>query len=75
MKNNVVKVQGTNFVREVSSMGLSNLDVAAKNEYYAKVQLLKNQKQEINNINVEMNSLKKEMSEIKELLVKLLSKG
>lgn len=75
MKNDIVKVQGTNFVREVSSMGLSNLDTAAKNEYYAKVQMLKTQKHEINNINVEMNSLKKEMSEIKELLVKLLSKG
>jgi hypothetical protein len=75
MKNNVVKVQGTHLVREVSSMGLSNLDAASKNEYYAKVQMLKTQKYEINNMKDEMNSLKKDISEIKELLVKLLSKG
>jgi hypothetical protein len=70
-----VKVDGTNLVRDTSTMGLSNRDITSKNEYYAKVQMLKTQKHEINNIKVEMNALKEDISEIKELLVKLLSKG
>jgi cell shape-determining protein MreC len=74
MKNNVVKIQGTHLVREVSSMGLSNLDVASKNEYYAKVQMLKTQKQEINNMKSELYSLKEDLKEIKQLLTQLITK-
>ena len=70
----LVKVTGTNFVRDTNSMALLNTDDNAKNEYYAKVRLLKTQKEEINKINKDINDLKDDMSDIKNLLKKLLDK-
>lgn len=69
-----VKVEGTNFVRDTSTMGLSNRDFTAKNEYLMKVKLLKTQKEEINNLKSEIVSIKDDVSEIKNLLIKLLGK-
>lgn len=63
-----VKVEGTNLVRDTSTMGLSNRDLTGKNEYLMKVNMLKGQKEEI-------NKLKSEISEIKNLLKQLLEKG
>lgn len=74
MKNEVVKIEGTHLIREVSSMGLSNLDQVAKNDYYSKVQLIKTQKQEINSIKSELFNVKNDISEIKQLLTQLLKK-
>jgi hypothetical protein len=71
----VVKIEGAPFLRDVASMGLSNVDINSKNEYYAKVKMLKTQKEEINNIQSEVISIKNDMCEIKELLGKLISKG
>lgn len=71
----LVKVTGTNFVRDTTSMVLNNTDDIAKNEYYAKVRLLKNQKDEINTVKAEINEMKHEISEIKQLMLKLLDKG
>jgi cell shape-determining protein MreC len=56
-------------------MGLSNIDVASKNEYYAKLNLIKTQKEEINTIRSEVVSIKNDMQQIKELLGQLLGKG
>ena len=44
----LVKVTGTNFVRDTRSMALINTDEMARNEYYTKAKLLKTQKDEIN---------------------------
>ena len=71
---NFVKVTGTSFVRDVNSMGLSNTDTTAKDEYYNKLRLLKYQKQELNMVKEEINNVKVEMGEIKQLLQQLISK-
>lgn len=77
MKNlpDTVKVEGTHFIRELGSMGLSNVDVNAKNEYYSKVRMLKTQKNEINTIKAEITSVKNDVTDIKELLKQLIGKG
>jgi hypothetical protein len=71
----LVKVTGTNFFRDTNSMGLSNINPAERDEYYAKRQLIINQKQELNNIKYEIDTIKSDVSEIKELLLKLMDKG
>jgi septal ring factor EnvC (AmiA/AmiB activator) len=71
---NFVKVEGTNFVRDVNSMGLSNTDMAAKDEYYSKVRMIQSQKQNLNKVNEEINSLKNDISDIKMLLKQLIDK-
>lgn len=75
MSNDVVKVEGTAFLRDIHSMGLSNTDHVAKNDYYMKAKLLKTQRDEINTIKDDMNSLKGDMAIIKSLLEKLTDKG
>ena len=68
----LVKVNGTNMVRDTSSMALLNTDNTEKNEYYAKVRMMQNQKTEINNVKSEIQSIKDDISEVKQLLAKLL---
>ena len=70
-----VKVEGTNFIRDTNTMGLSNRDITAKNEYMMKVKMLKTQKEEINNVKSEVKVLREDITEIKSLLLKLLEKG
>jgi len=69
-----VKINGTNLVRDTNSMGISNQDSAAKEEYYAKVRMIQNQKEGLNKVNEEINELRCELGDIKSLLVKLLNK-
>jgi hypothetical protein len=69
-----VKINGTNMVRDTNSMGISNQDSAAKEEYYAKVRMIQNQKEGLNKVNEEINELRCELGDIKSLLVKLLNK-
>jgi hypothetical protein len=71
----IVKVTGTNFVRDTNSMALMNTDENSKNEYYAKVRMLKTQKDEINKVKSEMLGIKDDMAEIKYMLSKLLKEG
>lgn len=75
MQIETVKVEGTSFVRELKSMGLSNLDNFSKNDYYSKVRMLKSQKDEINTIRKDVISLRTDMQDIKSLLEQLLNKG
>jgi septal ring factor EnvC (AmiA/AmiB activator) len=70
----LVKVNDSTFVRDVQSRALINQDYTGRDEYYAKVKLLNNQKTEINKVNAEINQIKSEMSEIKDLLKQLLLK-
>jgi septal ring factor EnvC (AmiA/AmiB activator) len=70
----LVKVNDSTFVRDVQSRALINQDYTGRDEYYAKVRLLTNQKTEINKVNAEINQIKSEMSEIKDLLKQLLLK-
>jgi hypothetical protein len=71
----LVKVTGTEFVRDTNTMALINTDNTARNEYYAKVRMLKTQKQEINTVKEEIAGIKNDMVEIKQLMLKLLEKG
>lgn len=71
----LVKVEGTNFVRDTETMVLMNTDEGAKNEYLSKVRMLKNQKEEINTVKSEIASIRQDMDEIKQLMLKLLDKG
>ncbi len=70
-----VKIPGTNYVRDTKTMALINNDENARNEYYSKVQMMKVQKQEINNVKFELDGVKEDMNEIKLLLKALLEKG
>lgn len=71
----LVKVPNTEYSRDTGSMALINNDERARNEYKSKVQMMRVQKQEINNVKEELASVKQDMNEIKHLLVKLLEKG
>ena len=71
----LVKVTGTNFVRDTGSMGLINNDDTARNEYLAKVRMLKTQKDEINTVKAEIADIKEDMNELKQLMLKLLERN
>jgi septal ring factor EnvC (AmiA/AmiB activator) len=70
----LVKVNDSTYVRDTESRAFINQDFTGREEYYAKVRLLTNQKTEINKVNTEINQMKSEMSEIKDLLKQLLLK-
>ena len=69
-----VKISGSNLVRDTNSMGLSNIDSGARDEYFTKLRLINNQKDSLNKVNEEICDLRNEMCEIKVLLAKLISK-
>jgi len=69
----LVQVTGTPFVRDTDSMVLSNVDSVAREEYYNKVRILTNQKEQLNKVNEEINQLKDDVSEIKSLLKQLIN--
>ena len=71
----LVRVTGTNFVRDIQSRAILPTDDTEKNEYYARLRLIKNQKEEINKVKSELDCIKSDMCEIKSLLQQLLSKG
>ena len=70
----LVRIPNSNLVRDTESMALINTDNNEKNEYLAKVRLIKNQKEQINMVNQEISQIKGEMNEIKSLLKQLIEK-
>ena len=70
----LVKVTGTNLVRDTTSMALINTDNESKNEYYNKLRMMKIQKEEINMVKTEIETIKQDMADIKDMMVKLLEK-
>ena len=70
----IVKVNGTNFVRETTSMAIMPVDDSEKRDYISKVNFLKTQKKEINSIKNEVSTIKNDMSEIRMMLQQLLEK-
>jgi septal ring factor EnvC (AmiA/AmiB activator) len=70
----LVKVNNVEMVRDTESMALLNTNITEKNEYYAKVRMLKNQKDELNKVNTEISELKNEMNDIKSLLKQLIDR-
>ena len=71
----LVEVKESKFVRDTSSMALINKDNNARDEYYAKVKMMKLQKDEINRLQTEMSSMKEDLTEIKQILKELIGKG
>jgi hypothetical protein len=71
----LVRVTGTNFVRDTRSRALMSTDSTEKNEYYNKLRLAKMQKDEINKVKSEIDGIKMDMNEIKSMLQQLLIKG
>ena len=71
----LVKVTGTQYVRDTESMALINTDSDSKNEYLSKVRMLKTQKDEINTVKAEIAGIKEDMNEIKQLMLKLLERN
>ena len=70
----LVKVNGTEFKRDTTTMALINNDANGLNEYLSKRKLVSTQKQEINIIRSEMDVIKSDIAEMKYLLRKLLEK-
>jgi hypothetical protein len=71
----LLKVQGTEFVRDTNSTALINRDATGLEEYYKKRRMMAAQKDEINNLKKEHENIKMELSEIKQLMLKLLEKN
>lgn len=71
----LVKVNDSTFVRDIQSGALINQDYSSRDEYYAKVRLITNQKEELNTVRSEIDNIKNDVSEIKQLLIALLNKG
>ena len=71
----LVKVEGTSFVRDTSSMAIMPTDELARSDYKVKAKLVQTQKQEINKVRSEIDSIKQDVTEIKELMLQLLGKG
>jgi gluconate kinase len=71
----LVRVTGTNYIRDTNSMAIINTDENTRNEYYTKAKMLKSQKEEINTVKEEIAGIKEDMNEIKALMLKLLEKG
>jgi hypothetical protein len=71
----LVKVTGTNFVRDTDSMALINTDIKEKNDYLSKVKMINTQKEELSRVKTEINSIKDDMNDIKQMMKQLLEKG
>jgi hypothetical protein len=71
----LVKVNNSSFVRDIDSMVIMPTDNTEKNEYYSKLRVLKNQKDEINGLKADINNLRSDMDIIKSLLHQLIDKG
>jgi gluconate kinase len=71
----LVKVTGTNFVRDTETMALINKDGNSRDDYYMKRRIMETQKLELNNVRSELSEVKEDMKVIKDLLLKLMDKG
>jgi hypothetical protein len=70
----LVKVQGTEYVRDMSSTALINKDSVGLEEYLKKRRLMASQKDEINSLRRDNENIKTELLEIKQLMLQLLEK-
>lgn len=72
---NLLKVKGTNLVRDTRSGAIINQDKTALDEYLARRRGMQSQKEEINKVKSDITEMKQDMADIKNLLQKLLEKG
>jgi K+/H+ antiporter YhaU regulatory subunit KhtT len=69
-----VKTIEPGIVRDTESMALIILDNRAKEEYYNKLQMVKNQKEQINIVTNEIADIRSDMDELKQLMKQLLDR-
>ena len=67
----LVKIPGTTYVRDTTTMALINTDQVGLDDYNMKSRLLNTQKTEINNIKSEINEIRNDVGMIKDLLLQL----
>lgn len=70
----LVKIPGTTFIRDTTTMALINTDAAGLEDYNFKSKLISNQKAEINTLKSEITDIKQDMCEIKDLLHQLFTR-
>jgi hypothetical protein len=70
---NFVKIQDTNYVRDIHSKAVLNTDRKALDEYLMKKEIAKKQQEETEDTKQKLHLIEKEMQEIKELLLDLKS--
>jgi hypothetical protein len=70
-----IRVPGTNLLRDINSMGLSNQNTSEFQEYKTRRKMLQTQRDEINKLKSDINIVRDELSEIKSLMLRLLDKG
>jgi K+/H+ antiporter YhaU regulatory subunit KhtT len=61
-------------IRDTESMALIMQDNRAKEEYYSKLQIIKNQKEQINMVTKEIADIRSDMDELKQLMKQLLDR-
>lgn len=71
----LVRVTGTDFIRDTESMGLCNINSIEKEEYYNKVKLIHTQKTEINMLKTEISDIRSDINDIKTLMIQIINKG
>jgi hypothetical protein len=70
----LVRIPNTNLMRDTNSMALLPIDNTPKNDYQAKLRMVKVQKEEINKVKSEIEDIKNDVGEIKTLLQQLIGK-
>ena len=70
----LVKTVESGIVRDTESMALIIQDNRAKEEYYSKLQMIKNQKEQINIVTKEIADIRSDMDELKQLMKQLLDR-
>lgn len=66
------RVKDAPFVRDMGSMGLSNIDQGSKEEYLNKSRIAKAHKEDINRVYSELSIVKNDISEIKNMINQLM---
>lgn len=66
-----VKIQDSNYVRDIHSKAILNTDRKALDEYLMKKEIAKKQNEESEETKMRLNLIEKEMQEVKQLLIDL----
>lgn len=68
------KVEGTDFLRDPNNMSLINNNIGELEQYKLKRKLLKQQREEMDDIKSEISIVKEDVEQIKQLLLQILEK-
>jgi hypothetical protein len=74
MQPRYVKVEGTNFHRDMETMALINIDPTGKEDYLTKKKMILTQKEELSSVRKDIDCVKEDVKQIKDLLMQILEK-